>query len=92
MACRTTLIELPYPGYFPDKVPPGSPIVSTPLATVFINGALAVAVGSVALNKSVVIQGSNDVFFEGIPASRFGDLSTTGQIMTASDDVYANNR
>ncbi len=92
MACRTTIVEIPYPGYSPDRVPTRSPLVSTPIDTVFINGAKAVAIGSVAADKSVVIEGSRDVYFEGIPASRYADMTTVGGIITASDDVYVNNR
>ena len=82
MAVRLTL----------DTLPSKSPLVSTPVETVFINGRKAVVIGAVAKNKSVVIQGSNNVLFEGISASRYADMSTTGPVESASPDVYVNNR
>jgi uncharacterized Zn-binding protein involved in type VI secretion len=75
-----------------DATSPGlSPIVYTPVNTVFINGAKAAVKGSISGDKSIIMQGSGDVFIEGIPASRLGDKTNIGgEVATTSTNVLIN--
>jgi uncharacterized Zn-binding protein involved in type VI secretion len=85
MAARQDEVDVTLPG--------PSPIVYTPVNTVFINGARAAVKGSVSKDKSVIIQGSGDVLIEGMQAARLRDKTNIGgMVATTSPNVLVNGR
>jgi uncharacterized Zn-binding protein involved in type VI secretion len=85
MAARQDEVDSTFPG--------PSPIVYTPVNTIFINGAKAAVKGSVSRDKSVIIQGSSNVFIEGMPSARLNDKTNIGGVVaTSSTNVLVNGR
>lgn len=85
MAARQDEVDVTLPG--------PSPIVYTPVSTIFINGAKAAVKGSVSKDKSVIIQGSGNVMMEGMPAARLRDKTNVGgMVATTSTNVLVNGR
>lgn len=75
----------------------GGTILGGGQSTVFVNGSLAAVIGDAVAGHGIgphanptMVQGSSDVFAEGIGVCRAGDAASCGDTATGSSDSFAN--
>ncbi len=92
MAARNEADTTAYISGTPPEIH-SSPIVRTPIRTVLINNELSAVKGSISADRAVIIEGSPNVFAEGIPMARLLDkTSINGFVETSSENVFVNGR